>query len=170
MKQLAAAFLCLALLACAPIEGSAPAADAADAPNPQESRHEGYYYPRLTSREVYKARAQTLKDSDKQRRLGFIALMLGQQLELPYPPQRIMFAKGDEAEKLIIVGFGDAFETIYRARAVLAAYTALARQTDLFQDFQVEDVFTFFDLATLLGFKEITLSDGRAWAHRVTLE
>jgi hypothetical protein len=160
--------LCAALLACMPAV-SPPEATPPD-PNVSESQHEGYYYPRLTSNEVYKARAKPLTDSDRQRRLGFIALMLGQQLDLPYPPQRIMFAKGDQAEKMIIIGFSDTFATLYRARAVLAAYTALARQTDLFREFEVDDFFTFFDLAKLLGFKEITLSDGRAWAHRVALE
>ena len=35
-------------------------------------RHEGYYYPTVTSRETYVARAITLPDSDRARRIGFI--------------------------------------------------------------------------------------------------
>ena len=37
-------------------------------------RHEGYYYPTVTSRETYTARAITLPDSDRARRIGFIKL------------------------------------------------------------------------------------------------
>jgi hypothetical protein len=171
-------FICLAaalaaLAACAELPpGSSPSAMPAPAAGAagEESRHEGYYYPRVSSQEVYKARARTLDDSDKQRRLGFIAILLAQQLELPYPPQHILFGKGDEAEKMIVIGFGDSFVTLYRARAVMAALTVLARDTPLFHEFQVDDLFTFYDLAKLLGFKEIVLSDGRLYAHRVTLE
>jgi hypothetical protein len=52
----------------------------------------------------------------------------------------------------------------------MAGLTVLARDTPLFREFQVDDLFTFYDLAKLLGFKEIVLSDGRIYAHRVTLE
>jgi hypothetical protein len=164
-------------LACGVLIGCAPLADepgatqlAASPPSSTESQHEGYYYPPITSREVYRARARVLADSDRTRRLGFVTLMLGQQLELSYPPQYILFAKGEQSEKMIIVGFGDSFATLYRARAVMAGMTALVRDTELFHDLQVDDLFTFYDLAKLLGFKEIVLSDGSSYAHRVALE
>ena len=163
---------CLVLIGCAPMTDEAGARQVAAGPPPSstESQHEGYYYPAISSREVYHARAQPLADSDRTRRLGFVTLMLGQQLDLQYPPQHILFAKGDDAEKMIIIGFGDSFATLYRARAVMAGITALVRDTPLFQDLQVDDLFTFYDLAVLLGFKEIVLSDGISYAHRVTLD
>jgi hypothetical protein len=142
------------------------------APPPEttgESRHEGYYYPTIGSSEVYEARAQALEDSDRLRRLGFVAVMLGQQLELPYPPAYMLFAKGDDAEKMIIVGLREDFDTLYRARAQMAALTTIARESPLFQDLGVNDVFTFYDLAKMLGFREIVLSDGKNYAHRVWL-
>lgn len=135
-----------------------------------ESRHEGYYYPALTSSEVFVARARALEDSDKQRRLGFVAVMFAQQLELPYPPSYLLFAKGDQADKMIVVGMSEAFDSLPRARAHMAALTTIARQSPLFEDLGVNDSFTFYDLATLLGFREIVLSDGRSYAHRVTLK
>jgi hypothetical protein len=153
----------LVVAACAGPLTPAPAADG-------DSGHEGYYYPRISSSEVYTARARTLEDSDRQRRLGFVALMLGQQLELPYPPQHILFAKGEQAERMIVVGFGDSFATLYRARAVMAGMTSLVRTTPLFQDLRVDDFFTFYDLLKMLGFRELVISDGRAYAHRVTIE
>jgi hypothetical protein len=159
--------LALALGGCAELAEPAATTPAATS---DESRHEGYYYPRVSSSEVYKARARPLTDSDKDRRLGFVAIMLSGQLDQPYPPQHVLYAKGDQAEKMIIVGLSERFETLYRARAVLAGLTVLARQSPLFQDFEVDDLFTFFDLAKLLGFKDIVLSDGKTWAHRITLE
>jgi hypothetical protein len=159
----------LALAACVEMPAAAPAAPSQPASN-EESRHEGYYYPPISSQETYQARARTLDDSDKQRRLGFVSIMLAQQLDLSYPPQHILFAKGDDADKLIIVGFGDSFETLYRARAVMAGMTVLVRETDLFRAFRVEDFFTFYDLLKMLGFRELVISDGRAYAHRVTIE
>jgi hypothetical protein len=81
----------------------------------------------------------------------------------------MLFAKGDNAEKMIIVGLREDFDTLYRARAQMAALTTIARESPLFQDLGVNDVFTFYDLATMLGFKEIVLSDGKNYAHRVWL-
>ena len=82
-----------------------------------------------------------------------------------------MFAKGTEAEKLIIVALVDGrIDTIYRARAVLANMTAAARMLPAFQEMGVQDWFTFLDLAHMLGFKKITISDGRDFAHQLLIE
>jgi hypothetical protein len=134
-------------------------------------RHEGYYYPAVKSRETYTSRAQELPDSDRQRRLSFVSLLSQQQAERPYPPRYAMFAKGEEAEKFILIGFeGSGINTIYRARALFAAMTNLARLTPLFQELQVDDLFTFFDLLKLLGFTQITVSDGDKFTHQITLK
>ncbi len=136
-----------------------------------EDRHAGYYYPPPGSTEVYEARALTLPDSDRSRRIGFVILMTQQLLSQPYPPDFAIFAKGEEAEKLIIVGLQDGrLDTIYRARALFATLTAVARDSELFRDYKVEDLFTFFDLCKLLGFTQITISDGRDFAHQVTIK
>ncbi|MFO0997620.1 MAG: molybdopterin-guanine dinucleotide biosynthesis protein A [Alphaproteobacteria bacterium] len=136
-----------------------------------KEHHAGYYFPTPRSEEVYTARAQVLPDSDRARRLAFVTAFTVQMLSQPYPPQFVVFAKGDSAEKLIIVATQDhAYNTLYRARALFAMMTAVARQTPFFQDYGVEDFFTFFDLAKLLGFKNITFSDGNKFAHRIVLK
>lgn len=136
-----------------------------------QDRHEGYYYPPLTSSEVYEARIAASPDSDRRRRLGFVTGVTKQLNELPYPAPYAVFAKGDEAEKLIIVAYGDGvLDTVYRARALFATLTSLIRLGPLFQGTPIDDVATFFDLAKLLGFENITVSDGRAFAHRVVLK
>jgi hypothetical protein len=148
---------------------------AGDAPSPatraKESGHEGYYYPKLTSHEVYKARTRVIDKADRHSRLLFISALTKDQTNAGYSPRYSMFAKGDEAEKLIIVGLDDgSFSTIYRARAVMAALSALARLTPLLKDVDLEDELTFYDVLKLMGFKEINVTDGRKFAHRITLE
>ncbi|MEM7123293.1 MAG: molybdopterin-guanine dinucleotide biosynthesis protein A [Pseudomonadota bacterium] len=134
-------------------------------------RHAGYYYPEPQSEETYVARAVTLPDSDRSRRLGFVTLLTQQQLTAPYSPSIAMFAKGEEAEKLIIVGLRDGpMDTIYRARGVLAMLTASARTSELFRQYQVQDIFTFFDLLKLLGFERLTVTNGKDFAHVIYIE
>lgn len=134
-------------------------------------RHEGYYYPKPKEVEVYKARAKALDEADRQSRVGFIVGVVNEMLERPYPPPIAVFAKGSEAEKLIIVSNVEGrLDTIYRVRAYLATLTSSARMTPIFREYHVEDWFTFFDLAKMLGFEMITISDGDTFAHQVLLE
>ena len=48
--------------------------------------------------------------------------------------------------------------------------TAASRLLPAFQEMGVRDWFTFFDLAKMLGFKQITISNGRDFAHQVIIE
>ena len=61
-------------------------------------------------------------------------------------------------------------DTLYRARAIFANMTAAARRLPAFAEMGVQDLFTFFDLLKLLGFTQITITNGRDFAHRVTIE
>jgi hypothetical protein len=136
-----------------------------------EDRHEGYYYPQVGTTEEYEARVPAAPDSDRRRRLGFIAAVTKQLSELPYPAPYAIFAKGEEAEKMIIVGYGNGrLGTVYRARALFATLTSLLRLGPLFQGTPIDDQATFFDLAKLLGFEQITVSDGADFAHRIVLK
>jgi hypothetical protein len=133
-------------------------------------RHEGYYYPETASQETYVARAVTLPQATRESRIGFVTGMTAQQLKAPFPPQFAIFAKGDEAQKLIIVALNDtAIGTVYRARALLAQLTAQVRTTQFFQELGVADFFTFFDMAKMMGFEQITISDGDRFSHQVLI-
>jgi hypothetical protein len=168
-RPIAAVLALLVLAGCALPEAATEVPDVADSAG--TSRHEGYYYPPLTSRETYKARAQTLPDSNRSRRLVFVSTLTAAQSELPYLPPYFMFAKGDEAEKLIIIATHDGpLDTIYRARALLASFTQAARETPVFQENGVDEFFTFYDLLKLLGFRQLTISDGKSFAHRVVID
>ena len=143
----------------------APSATAAN------DRHAGYYYPEPASTETYKARARTLAGADRTQRIAFVTAVTLRQRERPHPPILAMFAKGEAAEKLIIIGLVDGrLNTIYRARAALAMMTATARTTQIFQEYQVEEIFTFLDLCKMLGFEQVTISDGKDFAHQILIE
>ncbi len=153
-----AAFLLLAL------SGVTTPVSAAD-------RHAGVNYPEPQFRQEYQPRAVTLPDADRRKRIEFINGVTAQMLAFPYAPRFAVFAKGDEAEKLIIIGlYANSYNTLFRARALLAMLTAVSRQTDFFREMQVDDFFTFFDLLVLLGFKRLTISDGDKFAYQITFE
>ncbi len=136
-----------------------------------QDRHAGYYYPSPNSEEVYKARARTLPEASRSLRIRFVTGVTQQLQARPFPPTTAMFAKGAEAEKLIIVALEDRrIDTIYRARALFANLTAVSRTTPVFRDYGVEELFTFFDFAKMLGFTQITISNGRDFTHQVFLE
>ena len=155
---------CLALL-CLLTWGVVPAVQAAD-------RHAGYYYPPPeTAPEVYEARAQVMAEASRATRIGFVTAIATETRKKPYPPPATIFAKGEEAQKLIIVALQDGFiDTLYRARALFADMTAQARLLPVFQELGVQDYFTFFDLAKMLGFQQITISNGRDFTHQILLE
>ena len=131
----------------------------------------GYYYPKPQIVEHYHARVANLPDSDRDRRLAFvIGLSKANDLK-PYPPTYFLFAKGDDADKLIIVGTMDGeLNTVYRSRALLANLTASARLTEFFQKNAAAEYATFLDFMKLLGFKEVTITDGVAFAHQIKVE
>jgi hypothetical protein len=174
--------LLLLLGACQPMAeppqtaAAPPALPSQAAPPPEETtlreptRHEGYYYPRITSREVYMARAQTLRDSTRQRRLTFVTAMAALQSKEPYAPTYLMYAKGDQAEKMIIVATqAGNLDTLYRMRALLATFTYAVRETPLFQQFRVDELFTFLDLLKLMGYTSLVVTDGSAYAHQIEI-
>lgn len=137
----------------------------------ENDRHIGYYYPHPQTQETFVSRGRPLPQANRQMRVGFVVGYTTSQLEQPYPPEFVLYAKGAEAQKLIIASLDDdRMNTLYRARAVLAMMTAVARTMPIFVENGVEDSFTFFDLAKLLGFEQITVTDGRDFAHQVFLD
>ena len=147
------------------------AAVAQDVEDPSQDRHANYYYPEPETTETYTARVVTLPDSDRVRRLGFVTGLTQQLFSTPYSPEYAVFAKGDEAEKMIIVSLQDGkYDTLYRMRALMAMMTAQARMSTFFQENTLAAHATFYDLLKMLGFTQLTLTDGDDFAHQVTIE
>lgn len=91
-------------------------------------------------------------------------------LRAPSPPRFAIFAKGADAEKLILVAVSDGtYNTLYRLRALMAMLTAYARSGPAFQGHPHPEDLTFLDLIYLIGFERLTVSDGRDIAHRYLL-
>jgi hypothetical protein len=146
-------------------------AEADDAVAATDDNHAEYYYPAPQTTETYEARVQTLQESDRSRRIGFVTGLTKQLLSQRFDPGYAIFAKGDDAEKLIIVALeAGHFDTIYRARALLANLTAISRMTPFFQQYTLADQATFLDLLKLLGFKQVTVSDGDKFAHQIEIK
>jgi hypothetical protein len=157
-------------------DGSATAQPAAMTPqNEAEAdegdHHEGYYYPKPTSIEHYPARVYALPESDHVRRQAFVIGLTKQLVTGQYAPGYAIFCKGDQSQKLIIVALRDGeLNTIYRARALLATFTSVARSTAFFQQHTQPDEATFLDLLKLLGFTQVTISDGHDFAHQIVID
>ncbi len=143
----------------------------AGSPASADDRHSGYYYPEPASSETYVSRTQTLPDGNRRKRVLYITQLTNSMMDNPYPPQLAIFPKGERAEKLIITSLYDgAFGTVYRMRGLLALLTARSRTTEFFREFKVEEVFTFLDLLKLLGFEQLTVTDGDAFAHQILIK
>lgn len=136
-----------------------------------KDHHAGYYYPPPPFIEIYKTRAVTLTEANRLNRIGFIINVVTNMRRRPYPPTFAIFAKGTEAQKLIIVSTQTGqLDTIYRVRALLATMTSLARATLIFRDYDVKTTFTFLDLLKMMGFTKVTVSDGDTFTHQIKLE
>lgn len=155
---------------------AAPASPSAGTTNQEQAvqskdRHAGYYYPKNVTVEEYTARAKAIPIYDRKARIDFTNQLNLQVLGKPYPPPFVLYAKGDNAEKAILVTLNSDFAgTLYRMRGLLALMTTLARQTELFKEFKVDDLFTFFDQLKLLGFEQLTVTDGRDFANQIKLK
>jgi hypothetical protein len=92
----------------------------------------------------------TLPDSNRSRRIGFVTGLTKQLLAQRYDPGYAIFAKGDDADKLIVVSLEQGrLDTVYRVRALLATLTAVSRMTPFFQQNTVAEQATFLDLLKL---------------------
>ena len=132
---------------------------------------DSYYYPPVTSEEVFARDLAAAPPAGRAVRVGFTTQITKAQLAAPESPRFVIFAKRDAARHMILVALDHAVsKTIYRARAVLAQLTSNARRTDFFINSKIQDHATWFDLAKLLGFEDLVISDGATWSHRVIFE
>ena len=132
---------------------------------------ESYYYPKVSSQEVFDRQMLDVPPSGQEARVRFILNAAKAQHAAWGPPRFVIFEKGAESQHMIIIALDDqVFETLYRARAVLAQLTSMLRGSEFFNKTGLITEATWFDLAKLLGFKDVVISDGRTWSHRVVLK
>lgn len=138
------------------------------APAVASDDEEGYYYPPVGSSEVFDRTLANLPPAEPSVRVGFVTGVARQQAERAFAPRFALVVKGDDKAELIIVALDDSvFKTLFRARAVMAQFSASARSTAFFVENDLSEVATFYDMLKILGFRTLTLSDGETWSHRV---
>ncbi|MBV8186945.1 MAG: molybdopterin-guanine dinucleotide biosynthesis protein A [Alphaproteobacteria bacterium] len=155
----------------APAQPAAAAAKPANAGSNGEDRYVGYYYPKPTSTETFESTMQTIQGAERPQRIQFVTVVSQGTIQSAYRVPYAVFAKGEKADKMIIVGMQQGeLNTIYRMRALLANMTTMSRLSPFFQERTVAEDATFFDLLKLLGFKELTITDGEKLTHQVTIK
>ena len=170
MKTFAASLAVGLLLAGSASAQTKPAA-ATQATPAGEDRYVGYYYPKPTSTEVFDSQMQTIASMDRAQRIQFVTVVSQGTIQAAYRVPYAVFAKGDKADKMIIVGLQSGeLNSIYRMRALLANMTTMSRLSPFFQEKTVAEDATFFDLLKLLGFHSLTITDGDKLTHQVTIK
>lgn len=159
-----------ALPALAQQQQPKPAA-AATAPKADEDKYVGYYYPKPTATETYTSPMQTIAGAERAQRVQFATVVSQGTIQSAYRVPYAVFVKGEKADKMIIVGLQPGeMSTIFRARAILANMTTMSRLSPFFQERTIAEDANFFDLLKLLGFQQITISDGDKFTHQVNIK
>ena len=136
-----------------------------------EDRYIGYYYPKPTATETFETSMQTIAGAERAQRVQFVTVVSQGTIQSAYRVPYAVFAKGEKADRLIIVGLQQGeLNTIYRMRALLANMTTMSRLSPFFQERTVAEDATFFDLLKLLGFRELTITDGEKTTLQVTIK
>ena len=136
-----------------------------------DDRYIGYYYPKPTATETFESTMQTIAGAERAQRIQFVTVVSQGTIQSAYRVPYAVFAKGEKADRLIIVGMQQGeLNTIYRMRALLANMTTMSRLSPFFQERTVAEDATFFDLLKLLGFRELTITDGEKTTLQVTIK
>jgi opacity protein-like surface antigen len=169
---LAIALMTVAMSAAAQQQPVKPAAAPAAAPKVAgEDRYIGYYYPKPTATETFESTMQTIAGAERAQRIQFVTVVSQGTIQSAYRVPYAVFAKGEKADRMIIVGMQQGeLNTIYRMRALLANMTTMSRLSPFFQERTVAEDATFFDLLKLLGFRELTVTDGEKTTLQVTIK
>ena len=176
IKQFAVGMAVVVAAAALPAVAQQPAAKPAAAGKPlpaanADDRYVGYYYPKPTSTELFESSMQTIQGAERPQRVQFVTVVSQGTIQSAYRVPYAVFAKGEKADRMIIVGMQQGeLNTIYRMRALLANMTTMSRLSPFFQERTVAEDATFFDLLKLLGFRELTITDGEKLTHQVTIK
>ena len=150
---------------------AAPLLSGLAAPAAAEERYVGYYYPEVTSEEVFDRIIAAAPPATAEIRVGFVTAITKAQLAAPESPRFVLTEKGDKSERLIIIALDDeVFATLYRARAVLSQLTSNFRGTDFFRSQNLHVQGTFYDMLQIMQFESLVISDGENWSHEVTFK
>ena len=132
-------------------------------------RHAGYYYPKPVTTEAYRSRTRTLPDASRQARVAFVTNITKVWSRTALPASIRDVFEGVAAKAHHRRTRDDAYNTIFRARALLAQLTAVARTIRLTRDRMKPSHLTFLDFLNLMGFEQLTVSDGKEFSHQIKI-
>lgn len=170
-KKIAACVVVAVAFAALPAQAQpAKPAPAAGAPA-VEDKYVGYYYPKPTTVENYTSPMQTIQGAERAQRVQFVTVVSQGTIQSAYRVPYSVFVKGDKAEKMIIVGLQPGeLASIYRIRAILANMTTMSRLSPFFQERTVAEDANFYDLLKMLGFTQLTATDGEKLSYQVNIK
>ena len=129
-----------------------------------------YYYHAPTITERYVSNTAPLVEADAKRRQKFVAGIVGGLLTRPHPLSFAIFAIGDRTEELVIVSRQEGqLDAPCRARAMHEVMTVIARASRTVGSFGLDESVTFLDIANMLGFSGVTISDGADYTHHFSI-
>ena len=173
MKKFAACLAVVVMTAAVPALAQAPKPAAAAAPKaaPTEDRYIGYYYPKPTATETFESSMQTIAGAERAQRIQFVTVVSQGTIQSAYRVPYAVFAKGEKGDRMIIVGLqAGELNTPYRMRALLANLTTMSRLSPFFQERTVAEDANFYDLLKLLGFTQLTVTDGDKFSYQVNIK
>ena len=170
-KKIAACVVVAVAFAALPAQAQpAKPAPAAAAPA-VEDKYVGYYYPKPTTVENYTSPMQTIQGAERAQRVQFVTVVSQGTIQSAYRVPYSVFVKGDKAEKMIIVGLQPGeLASIYRIRAILANMTTMSRLSPFFPERTVAEDANFYDLLKMLGFTQLTATDGEKLSYQVNIK
>ena len=170
-KKIAASVVVAVAFAALPaLAQPAKPAPAAAAPA-AEDKYVGYYYPKPTTVENYASPMQTIAGAERPQRVQFVTVVSQGTIQSAYRVPYAVFAKGEKADKMIIVGMQQGeLNTVYRMRALLANMTTMSRLSPFFQERTVAEDANFYDLLKMLGFTQLTVTDGDKLTYQVNVK
>lgn len=175
LKKMTACLVASVVLAAVPALAQpakpAPAAAAPAAAPAGEDKYVGYYYPKPTLVETYTSPMQTISGAERAQRVQFVTVVSQGTIQSAYRVPYAVFVKGEKGDKMIIVGLQPGeLASIYRIRAILANMTTMSRLSPFFQERTVAEDATFYDLLKMLGFTQLTVTDGEKLAYQVNIK
>lgn len=140
----------------------------ASAQSEADDRYVGYYYPPITSEESFTRVIASAPPVTPEIRVNFITSITKAQLAAPEAPRFVLFEKGGESRKLMMIALDDqVFRTLFRARALLSQLTSNMRGTEFFRSQNLNVDGTLYDMLMIMEFESLVISDGASWSHRV---
>lgn len=135
-----------------------------------EATGEGTYYPQISSVETPDIRFAQMAGVGPQERRFFTDQV---NLAATTPGRTVPIvaqAVGENRETLVLIYLdAEGAMTPFLARAILARLTSVSRFAPAIAEMGVSSEFDIYNMAAVLGFEQIIVSDGRDFAHQANL-